>query len=82
MLPVGFPSYKTVQRRLRLWSALDLFQQTWQRLAERYQALQGINRDQVLLGGSKKPAKKGVNRPGHLSLYLLLSIELSGFGEL
>jgi transposase len=64
MLPVGFPSYKTVQRRLKLWLALDVFHQAWQQLAERYQALQGINWDQVLLDGSKKPAKKGANRPG------------------
>ena len=64
MLPIGFPSYKTVQRRLKLWLALDVFHQAWQQLAERYQALQGINWDQVLLDGSKKPAKKGANRPG------------------
>ena len=65
MLPAGFPSYKTVQRRLKRWLALDVFHQAWQQLAERYQALQGINWDQVLLDGSKKPAKKGANRPGH-----------------
>lgn len=65
LLPAGFPSYKTVQRRLKLWLALDVFYQAWQQLAERYQALQGINWDQVLLDGSKKPAKKGANRRGH-----------------
>lgn len=65
MLPVGFPSYKTVQRRLKHWLALDLFHQAWQQLATRYQELYGINWDQVLLDGSKKPAKKGANRPGH-----------------
>jgi len=64
MLPVGFPSYKTVQRRLKHWLALDVFHQAWQQLAERYQVLQGINWDQVLLDGSKKPAKKGANRRG------------------
>ena len=35
----------------------------WARLAERYQRLQGINWDQVLLDGSKKPSKKGAKRP-------------------
>lgn len=65
LLPAGLPSYKTVQRRLKLWLALDVFHQAWQQLAERYQALQGVNWDQVLLDGSKKPAKKGANRPGH-----------------
>src|SRR5512135_2157279 len=62
MLPAGFPSSKTVPRRLKLGLALDVFHQAWQQLAERYQALPGINWDQVLLDGSKKPAKKGANR--------------------
>ena len=64
MLPVGFPSYKTVQRRLKHWLALDVFHQAWQQLAERYPVLQGINWDQGLLDGSKKPAKKGADRRG------------------
>jgi len=58
-LPPCFPSYKTVQRRLRVWLAQDLFRQAWARLAERYQQLHGINWDQILLDGSKKPSKKG-----------------------
>lgn len=62
MLPVGFPSYKTVQRRLQRWLELDLFHSVWQQLAPQYQALRGINGDQVLLDGSKNPAKKGANR--------------------
>jgi len=62
MLPVEFPSYKTIQRRLKHWLALDLFHQAWQQLAARYQEWHGINWDQVLLDGSKKPAKKGANR--------------------
>ncbi len=62
MLPKGFPSYKTVQRRLQRWLALDCFHTAWQQLAERYVRLRGINWDQVLLDGSKKPSKKGVNR--------------------
>jgi transposase len=63
-LPKGFPSYKTVQRRLRRWVALDCFHAAWQQLAQRYVRLHGINWDQVLLDGSKKPSKKGVTRRG------------------
>ena len=63
MLPPCFPSYKTVQRRLKRWLERDAFRTTWRQLAERYERLQGINWDQVLLDGSKKPSKKGVNRP-------------------
>ena len=64
MLPAEFPSSKTVQRRLKVWLALDVFHHAWRQLAERYQRLHGINGDQVLLDGSKKPAKKGANKPG------------------
>jgi transposase len=64
MLPVGFPSYKTVQRRLKLWLQRDAFRQAWAQLAQEYERLQGINWDQVLLDGSKKPAKKGVSGRG------------------
>jgi transposase len=63
MLPTGFPSYKTVQRRLKVWLQCDAFRTAWQQLAHRYEALQGINWDQLLLDGSKKPSKKGANRP-------------------
>jgi transposase len=63
MLPHGFPSYKTVQRRLKVWLQQEAFRRAWQQLAQRYDAVQGINWDEVLLDGSKKPAKKGVNRP-------------------
>ena len=62
MLPAGFPSYKTVQRRLKVWLELDAFRRAWQQLALRYEALQGINWDEVLLDGSKKPAKKGASK--------------------
>jgi len=62
MLPSGFPSYKTVQRRLTLWLELDAFRTAWRQLAQRYEALQGINWDEVLLDGSKKPAKKEASR--------------------
>lgn len=62
MLPPGFPSPKTVQRRLELWLALDAFRTAWSQLAHRDEVLQGINWDEVLLDGSKKPAKKGASR--------------------
>ena len=64
MLPKGFPSYKTVQRRLKLWLQRDTFRIAWHQLAQRYEALHGINWDQILLDGSKKPSKKGANRRG------------------
>jgi transposase len=71
MLPLGFPSYKTVQRRLKVWLTLDLFHRAWQQLAQRYEQLHGINWDQILLDGSKKPSKKGVKRRGrHPSIVL------------
>jgi transposase len=65
-VPPGLPSYKTVQRRLRRWLELDCFHTAWQQLAQRYVRLHGINWDQVLLDGSKKPAKKGAPTPGRL----------------
>ena len=64
LLPPGFPSYKTVQRRWRLWSEQACFRLAWHQLAERYQVTQGINWDQLLLDGSKKPAKKGGQQTG------------------
>ena len=66
MLPKGLPSYKTVQRRLTLWLQRDAFRTAWQQLAQRYEVLHGINWDQILLDGSKKPSKKGVNRRGRV----------------
>ena len=62
MLPLGFVSYKTVQRRLKRWLERDAFRAAWRQLAQRYEQLQGITWDQVLIDGSKKPSKKGVNR--------------------
>lgn len=67
-LPWCFPSYKTVQRRLKDWLREDAFLRAWQQLAERYQRLHGINWDQILLDGSKKPAEKGAKRRGHVQL--------------
>ena len=64
MLPACFPSYKTVQRRLTQWLKRDVFHTAWKQLAQRYEHLHGINWDQILLDGSKKPSKKGVKRRG------------------
>src|SRR5262249_4890874 len=64
LLPKGFPSYKTVQRRLQRWLALDCCHTAWQQRAERYVRLHGIHWDQVLLDGSEKPSTKGVKRRG------------------
>ena len=66
MLPKCFPSYKTVQRRLTPWLTLDCFHTAWRQLAQRYVQLHGINWDQVLLDGSKKPSKKGAPTPARL----------------
>lgn len=68
MLPKGFPSYRTVQRRLKTWLKQDTFRIGWQQVARRYEAFQGINWDPLLLDGSKKPSKKGANRPDPVRL--------------
>ena len=65
-LPWCFPSYKTVQRRLTHGLREDAFLGAWRELARRYERLHGINWDQILLDGSKKPSKKGARRRGHL----------------
>jgi len=63
-VPPCFPSGKTIQRRLKAWPAADAFREPWGQLAQRYEQLHGINWDEVLLGGSKKPAKRGnIDRP-------------------
>jgi transposase len=67
-LPWCFPSYKTVQRRLADWLREDAFLRAWQQLARRYERLHGINWDQILLDGSKKPAEKGARRRGRVRL--------------
>jgi transposase len=71
MLPKGFPSYKTAQRRLKVWLQRDTFRTAWQQLAQRYEALHGINWDQILLDGAKKPAKKGAHRRGRVPLIVV-----------
>lgn len=42
-LPPGFPSHKTVQRRLKCWLERDCFHTAWEQLARRYVRLRGIN---------------------------------------
>jgi transposase len=64
MLPPCFPSSKTIQRRLKRWLEHDAFHTAWRQLAQRYERLNGINWDQVLLDGSKKPSKKGGEQTG------------------
>ena len=61
-LPWCFPSHKTVRRRLAVWLRQDAFLVAWRRLAAEYERTHGVNWDQVLLDGSKKPAKKGARR--------------------
>jgi transposase len=63
MLPPGFPSYQTVQRRLKVWLQPDAFRRVWPQVAHRYETLQGLNGDEVVLAGAKKPAQKGASRP-------------------
>lgn len=63
-VPPCFPSGKTIRRRLDDWLRIDAFLAAWRDLAARYQALNRINWDQILLDGSKKPSKKGAHRPG------------------
>jgi len=65
-LPWCFPSYKTVQRRLAHGLREDAFLRAWQQLAQRYERLHGINWDQILLDGSKKPSEKGAKRRGRV----------------
>src|SRR5262249_29675063 len=57
--PRGGPFYKPIQHRLKRWLQLDVFRTAWGQLAQQYEQLHGINWDQVLLDGSKKPSKKG-----------------------
>src|SRR5947209_10560747 len=58
-VPPCFPCGKTIRERLRRWLQRDCFHRAWAQLAQRYEALRGINWDKVLIDGSKKPAKKG-----------------------
>ena len=62
MLPRGFPSYKTCQRRLREWIELGAFREAWRKLAQEYDNLRGINWDLICVDGAKHPSKKGARR--------------------
>ena len=64
MLPPCWPASKTNQRRLTCWLQRDVFRTAWGQRAQQYEQLQGINGDQMLLDGSKKPSKKGGKRQG------------------
>jgi transposase len=66
MRPHGFPSSKTVQRRLQGWRPLDTVRTAWPQRAHRSAALQGSHGDQSLRDGAKKPAKKGAHRRGRV----------------
>lgn len=66
MMPPGFPSYKTCQRRFRKWMESECFLNAWRALAEDYELQRGINWDQLCIDGSKHPAKKGANQPGRV----------------
>ena len=59
MLPPCFPCYKTVQGRLDAWLAHDAFRQAWAGCVARYEALRGINFDQLSIDGARKSAKRG-----------------------
>ncbi|QEL16380.1 transposase [Limnoglobus roseus] len=58
-VPPGFPCGKAIKTRPDRWLAIDAFRTAWQPLADRYQDLHGINWDQVLIDGSKRPSKRG-----------------------
>jgi transposase len=58
-VPACFPCGKTIRDRLDRWLELDAFRRAWQQLAEEYHRTHGVNWDQVLVDGSKKPSKKG-----------------------
>src|SRR4051812_7574700 len=63
MLPAGFPSYKTVQRRLKRWLERDAFRAAWRQPAARYQRLHRVHPDQGPPDRAQKPSKKGADRP-------------------
>jgi transposase len=63
LMPPGFPSYKTVQTRLKHWLESDAFRRVWCKCAASYQRRRGINFDQLSIDGAKKPSKKGGWQP-------------------
>ena len=66
MMPVGFPSYKTCQRRFHAWAKSERFLTAWRHLAAEYDLRRGINWDQLCIDGSKHPAKKGAKKRGQV----------------
>jgi transposase len=64
LMPACFPSYRTVQSRLRRWVACDAFRAVWARCAATYEVMRGVNFDQLSIDGARKPAKKGGTSTG------------------
>ena len=62
MVPKGFPSYKTLKRRLNYWIKINAFQEAWKQLADNYMLLCGINWDALCIDGAKHPSKKGAKK--------------------
>ena len=63
MMPGCFPSYKTVQGRFKQWLTSDAFRRVWAGCAATYDALRGVNFDQLSVDGARHPAKKGAPQP-------------------
>lgn len=63
LMPPGFPCYKTVRQRFKRWLGREAFLEVWAACAARYQALRGVNFDQLSIDGARKAAKKGASRP-------------------
>jgi len=66
MMPAGFPSHKTCQRRFDKWAQSECFLAAWRRLAEDYELQRGINWDRLCIDGSRHPSKKGAKRHGRV----------------
>jgi len=64
-----------VDRRHRLGTAAQVLPQL--QVALRYVQLHGINWDQVLLDGSKKPSKEGGKTPDHRRWIVVSPVRLS-----
>ena len=58
-VPPRSPRGKTTKARLDRWLRPDAFGSARQQLAQRYREFHGTDRGEVLLGGSKKPPRRG-----------------------
>ena len=72
MLPQPIPTGKTVQGSLKRWMAENCFRKAGSHLAQRYQESYGINWDQILLEGARRPAKKGGSRRAETPLIVAI----------